>query len=517
MSKTRRTGKRIYLLMGLSLAWAGWAWALPPPGGTVTDEGENARDMGMAEAEESALSGETLALEQVIAHAQERNPAIQVARNRLSAARQVPDQVSAYEDPTVSWEAFNAPENFRIDRTDNNIVRLSQRIPFPGKLRLKGEIASKEAERMEAELKAVEIDIVAQIKKAYFDLWLTYQNLAVYRRNRELVAQFARITEQKYAVGQVSQPDVLRAQVELTRLVNRVTTENLALGKARARLNALLSRSPEAPLGMPQSPPQPPAVPYAMAELEALALANRPELLAQIRALEKEGLAVDLARKAYYPNFEVSVARFENFGQRNGFGVGVSASIPLAFKYKYDAGVGEATANRQAAQSELWRLRDQTLFEVKQGLVETETALEQLNLFLHTHIPQAEQALESSEISYQTGMLDFLSVIDSVRAVEQVHLEHLTAAANFEKAWADLERAVGQELSRTALPGTNGATGNEGARAGGEADTVLSEPFARSSTGRAQHAHGTQTTEGLNLPNPAKPQNPAREVSDERP
>lgn len=522
MSKARRHGKRIYLLIGLFMSWAGSAWAISPPG--LTDEGELPSSTGIhqtesAETEEAALTGDALELEKVIAHAQEHSPAIQTAKNRLSAARKVPDQVSAYEDPTVSWEAFNAPENFRIDQTDNNIIRLSQKIPFPGKLRLKGEIASKEAERMEAELKAVEIDIMAQLKKAYFDLWLTYQNLAVYRRNRELVAQFARIAEQKYAVGQVSQPDVLRAQVELTRLVNRVTTETLALGKAQARLNALLSRSPEAPLGTPQSPP-PPAVPYAMAELEALALANRPELLAQIRALEKEGLAVDLARKAYYPNFEVSVARFENFRQRNGFGVGVSVSIPLAFKYKYDAGVGEATANRQAAQSELSRLRDLALFEVKQGLVETETALEQLNLFLHTHIPQAEQSLEASQISYQTGVLDFLSLIDSVRAVEQVHLEHLTAAANFEKAWAELERAVGQELSRIALPGAkrNRATGPEGARPSGGAGTALSEPFARSTTGRAQHAHGAQTTQGLSLPNgTAKPRSPAREVSDERP
>ncbi|MCI0733512.1 MAG: TolC family protein, partial [Methylococcaceae bacterium] len=339
MGKTSRK-KRARLFIGLFLFWAGSAWALSPS--DLTDEGQVPSSTGIhtterAGIEEAPWSGEVLELGKVIAHALEHNPAIQTARSRFSAAQQVPDQVSAYEDPTLSWEAFNAPENFRIDQTDNNIIRLSQKIPFPGKLGLKGEIASKEAEKMEAELKAVEIDIVAQVKKAYFDLWLTYQTLEVYRRNRELVAQFARIAEQKYAVGLVSQPDVLRAQVELTRLVNRVTTETLALAKAQARVNALLSRSPEAPLGIPQSPP-PPVVPYAMADLKALALANRPELLAQIRALEKEGLARDLARKAYYPNFEVSVARFENFRQRNGFGVGVSVSIPLAFKYKYDAG-----------------------------------------------------------------------------------------------------------------------------------------------------------------------------------
>ena len=83
---------------------------------------------------------------------------------------------------------------------------------------------------------------------------MVYRNLEVYSRDKELVAQFARIAEQKYAVGQVSQPDVLRAQVELTRLINRVTTETLALGTAQARLNALLSRPPEGPFGETRKP-----------------------------------------------------------------------------------------------------------------------------------------------------------------------------------------------------------------------------------------------------------------------
>lgn len=453
MSTSRTDG--MPLLIGLFASIMGSALVLADC--ALADDGKNPpyvrtdKTENTGDGDASLITG-ALKLEEVLAYAQERNPAIKAAESRLLAAQKVPAQASGYEDPMLSWESWNAPEDFRLNEADNNIFRLSQKIPFPGKLRLKGEIASKEAERMEAGLRATEIDTVAQLKKAYYDLWLVYRNLEVYRRDKELVAQFARIAEQKYAVGQVSQPDVLRAQVELTRLINRVTTETLALGTAQARLNALLSRPPEAPLGMPQNPLSP-AVPYSMSELEELTLKNRPELLAQARALEKDNLALTLARKAYYPDFEVSISRFENFGQRDGFGIGVSTSIPLAYKYKYDAAVDEATANLQAAQSELGRLRDLALFEVKQALVEAQTALEQHNLFLYTHIPQAEQALQASQIGYQTGTLDFLSLIDSVRAVEQVHLEHLTAAANLEKARAELERAVGQELPRTVLSG----------------------------------------------------------------
>ena len=454
MSKIRSKRVRAPRIIGLCVCLLGPALVFSNPG--LTGEGQ----YPTADETEGAasLTGEVLTIEAALAYARHRNPAIGAARSRVQAAQKVPAQASAYEDPMVTWEAWNSPGNFRIDEAENNIFRLSQKIPFPGKLRLKGEMASKDAEKTEAELKAEEIDTVTQVKKAYYALWLVYRNLEVYRRDQELVTQFARIAEQKYAVGQVSQPDVLRAQVETTRMINRVSTETLALAKAQARLNALFSRPPEAPLGAPQDPPAP-AVPYSMTELEKLTLGIRPELLAQARALDKERLALALARKAYYPDFEVSINRFVNFDERDGFGISVSTSIPLAFKYKYDAGVGEATANVQTGQDELWRLRDLALFEVKQALVEAQTALEQRNLFLHTHIPQAEQALQASQIGYQTGTLDFLSLIDSVRAIEQIHLEHLMAAANFERAWAELERAVGQELPRTVVPGAKPGSG----------------------------------------------------------
>lgn len=450
MRETKREWRRVSLLMSLLVSFVGPALTLPAS--SLADEGEGflsdkVDETGGAKEERTSLLDEALKLTAVLAYAQEHNPTLKTAQSRLLAAQQVPAQVSAYDDPMVMWDNWNAPESLRLDQADNNIFRISQKIPFPGKLRLKGEIAGKAAEQKEAELRAAELDTVAQVKKAYYDLWLVYRNLQVYSRDKELVAQFAHIAEQKYAVGQVSQPDVLRAQVELTHLINRVTTETLRLSKAQAWLNALLSRPPEAPLGIPQDPPSP-AVTYSMADLESLTLAHRPELTGQARMIEKENLALALARKAYYPDFEASVGRFVNFGQRDGFGFVFSATVPVAFKDKYDAGVAEAVANRQAAQSDLRRLQDLALFEVKQALLEAHTALEQLNLFLYTHIPQAEQALASAQIGYQTGTLDFLSLVDSVRAIEQVHLEHLMATANFEKAWAELERAVGKELPR---------------------------------------------------------------------
>jgi outer membrane protein TolC len=212
-------------------------------------------------------------------------------------------------------------------------------------------------------------------------------------------------------------------------------------------LNGLLSRPPEALLGVPQDPPTP-VVQQTLAELAELTLYTRPEIAAKAMAIHRHSAAVALAQKAYFPDFEVYAERFFNGGRKDGFGLIVSVTIPLAYRQKYDAGVAEARAQLDAGKADLRAAQDTALAQVKGALARAQTTVELVNFFTHTHIPQAEQALASSRISYQTGQIDFLSLIDSLRVVEQVHLEHLAATADFEKAYAELERAVGQELPR---------------------------------------------------------------------
>lgn len=437
------------LLLGLLLASTSpvFTFTRTSFAGESTMREELTDDTARSGEEESVFLRETLPLDTLLTYAQEHNPTIRAARARVLAAQERPAQVSALDDPMFTYEGFNIPENFDLTRTDNNILKLSQKLPFPGKRRLRGEVASHEAAIASEEMRRVEAMTRADVKQAYYDLWQVHQNLLVYSREKELAAQFATIAEKKYAVGQVSQPDVLRAQVELTRLINRVTTQRLKLGEVRAMLNGLLSRPPEAPLGVPHDAPNP-AVRQTMEELTELTLNTRPEIAANAAAIARDTTTLALSRKAYFPDFEVYVERFFNAGRRDGVGVVFSATIPLAYREKYDAGVAEASARLSASKADLRAAQDTSLAEVKSALVRAQTAVELVNLFTQTHIPQAEQALASARISYQTGKVDFLSLLDSLRVVEQVHLEHIAAATDFEKAYADLERAVGQPLPR---------------------------------------------------------------------
>lgn len=388
-----------------------------------------------------------LRLGDVIAAAEAANPTIGAARERARAAAAMPARVSAWDDPTVSWESWNFPDSFRLDHADNNIIRLSQKIPFPGKRGLAGAVAEREAEVARGETDAIALDVTAAVKTAYWDLWQAHQALHVYTRDRGLMERFARIAEQRYGVGEVSQADALRAQVEVTRLATRVSTQALTIQSDAAALNTLLSRAPDAPLGVPEDPPVPrlEASPDA---LVALALARRPEVAAQGSAVARDETGVRLAQRERLPDFEVAGSRFVNYGSRDGFGAFVSVTVPLAQKGRYDAAISEAEARLAAARADRRRLEDSIRRDVMQAFFRARAALERHELHVTTHIPQTEQALRVTESGYQTGRVDFGTLTETARALEDVHLEHFEAAADFERAWAELERAVGTSLER---------------------------------------------------------------------
>jgi outer membrane protein TolC len=403
--------------------------------------------LALARFAEASETAPRLRLDDVIAEAQAANPSIRAARERARAAAAIPARVSAWDDPTVSWESWNFPDSFRLDHADNNIIRLSQRIPFPGKRGLAGAVAEREADVARGETDAVALDVTASVKAAYWDLWQAHQVLHVYTRDRSLMDRFARIAEQRYGVGEVSQADALRAQVELTRLANRASTQALTIRSETAALNALLSRPPDAPLGVPEDPPVPQLDPTPQA-LVQLALARRPELAAQGAAIARDETGVRLAQRERLPDFEVAGSRFVNYGSRDGFGAFVAVTIPLAQKKRYDAAVSEAEARLAGARADRRRLEDQVRRDVTQAFLRARAALERRALHVTTHIPQTEQALRVTEGGYQAGNVDFGALTETARALEEVHLEHLEAAAEFEKAWAELERAVGTSLER---------------------------------------------------------------------
>jgi outer membrane protein TolC len=290
-----------------------------------------------------------------------------------------------------------------------------------------------------------ELEVAASATRAYADLWLTYQKRDILTRDKLVVERVAHTTEQKYGIGTATQADALRAQVELTHMTIQVDTAALAIETAAAELNAVLSRRPDEPLGVPEEP----LVPRLDASVETLtdlALRQRPELAAQRAAIARTQSGVELAALHRRPDFELSIGRFVNYGHSDGFGAMASVTVPFVYGAKYDAGTAEARATEAAAEAELRRWQDRVRREVAQAYAHAHTAALEYRLAHGTHIPQSEQALRVTESAYQTGGADFLSLLDTLRNVEAIHIEHVEAEAELARATADLERAVGSEL-----------------------------------------------------------------------
>lgn len=388
---------------------------------------------------------EPLRLDDVLALALRDNPAILNAGQRAQALRARPAQVSALDDPTVSWEAWDIPESWRIDAAENNIFRLTQKLPFPGKRRLAGAAATHEADAAGEDARGTRLDVRAAVTRAYADLWFTAERARIIARDRALFERSARTAESQYAIGQTAQADVLRAEVELTHSVIEQRTAGLAIDAARAELNALLSRTPDAPLGDPEPPAVRP-IDTPLALLIERALGARPELAGQRAMIDREQSGVALAELGYLPDFEVSIGRFLNYGRSDGFGAMASMTLPFAHLEKYGAAVSEARVRVSGAESALRGLQDGIRRDVAQAYARANAAALEYELARSTHVPHAEQAVHANEAAYASGAVTFASLLDALRTMQDTHLQHAEAAADWLRAVAALERAVGGPL-----------------------------------------------------------------------
>src|SRR5881409_3413236 len=331
----------------------------------------------------------------------------------------------------------------------------AEELPASGPLPLGDVVAYARAHNPELEAarqrQAAALTVLESVKQAYWDLWLTDRHLAVYTRDLELARELAAGAAGRYAVGMGGQPDVLRAEVERTHIATRLVTTRLERDRAAARLNELLSRGPEEPLGTPLDP-GPAHLPGPLDRLIALARERHPELAVRGAAVAREQDDVALARRSYLPDFDLTFERLYNRVGRDGYGAMIAMTLPLPFKYRRDAALDEAHARLAGEEAMRRRALDRTAAAVKRGLAALEAAAAERELLAGTHLPQAEQAFAASRGAYVAGNLDFTALVDSLRTIESTHLEHHEAAAAFEKAFASLETAVGGELPREERP-----------------------------------------------------------------
>ncbi len=389
----------------------------------------------------------TLALPELIREALARNPEIQAARQQWEAASQRVAQARSLDDPTLQVQWWNFPESFNVGQAANTIIGVSQKFPFPGKLALKEQIAGRSAEMTEQALRAKERDLIARVKRAYYDLFFAHKAIQIHHEQIDLLTQFLEVALGKFRTGKGSQVDVLKAQVELSTLHQELPVLEQRRETAQANVNTLLNRDPRAPLGLPQGP-RTVRFDKDLDELFQKAADARPELKAAGLAVQRNEHARALADRQYYPDVTVAFQRFQNFQAPDGFGAVMSVNLPFSFwtKPKYDAGVQEATAAVAAARADLHTLENLTRFQIRDLLAKVRASWEVAMLYRTTVLPQAEQSVEAARAGYRTGRTSFLDLIEADRAWRDFQLAYYQSLVDREKRLAELEQVVGKEL-----------------------------------------------------------------------
>jgi len=393
-----------------------------------------------------------LTLSELVAQALENNPEIQAAKRKVESARARAGQASYLEDPEVNFEAWGVPLNQPVNYRKANplIFGVRQKLPFFGKLGLKGEMAGQEVRMVEEELRAKEQEIIAKVKSAYADYFMASKNVEIYKELLELVRYTSTTAEGLYQVGRVPQQDVIKALLERTELLNKLIWAEKELTTSQAKLNTLLSRPPSSPLGQPGEPALAP-VDLQSSNLEKLVVEQRPELRALESSINKSERAVELAeRNRKYPDFMVGLQYWfaPDQSPRHMYAPMVTLTIPFSpwTKGKHEYEVEEALAERQAARANLAAVKNMTLFEVKEMSAKVAAAIKSVSIYRDGLLPQTEQAFQAAVAAYQTGGVNFMTLLDAQRTIRDVRMGYYKALVDYEQSRADLERAVGKEL-----------------------------------------------------------------------
>ncbi len=387
----------------------------------------------------------------LIQEALRNNPLIQSLEQRERAMSQRVWQVSSLDDPVLGYTRWSSSIETRVG-PQQNVFMLSQRLPFFGKLRLKGHMAKQDVEVAQQAYEIVRRDVAYEVKVAYFDLFWIDQSLDILEEYHRLLQSFQEVATRKYATGAGIQANVLKARVEISSIEER----RLSFAKMRegavARLKALLGREGKTQIGAVSTID---TTLYTLSEQELLrnAMDARQELQAAQAMIKRADFGIQLAKRNYWPDLTLSAAYITIPGGRtvvpddgkDPWSIQASINLPMWFG-KRKAAVEEARAARNANRMSYKNLKNEVEAEIRDLYARLKAAEQTVSLYRIQLIPDAERTLGSSLSSYQTGTLDFLSLLDSERMLLQFRLAYIKELANYRQQIAGLQRAVGREF-----------------------------------------------------------------------
>jgi len=411
---------------------------------TLAANAQDLRHEGHANAE-----GPPLSLRAALDEAVENNPELAELRSRVKTARLRPGQERFLPPPMLEAQIWQWPIN-TINPWNTNMFMFmaTQDLPGRGKRALRETLATKDVGLADLDVAVRARQVVNEVKQAYADLFIARRAIDIHLAMVDLLRQFADVSEAKYTTGRTSQQDVLKASLELSRMHDDLVKVQQQADFARLRLNVLMNREPDAAIGaLAEATEQKLITP--LVELQRRALDSQPELRMSQAQIEQAEAQLAVARGEYKPDFSIGGGYQLMPGQTDGWLGKVAMTWPRApwSRGRIDAHVAEAASAVETAKARKRSTESMVKLAVQQAYVRVGAAEERALLLRTTILPQSRQTLDVSRIAYQTSRVEFLEMLDSARTLLDAQLEYERAVSDLQQARADLERAIGTELT----------------------------------------------------------------------
>jgi outer membrane protein, heavy metal efflux system len=395
----------------------------------------------------------------LVSEALARNPDLAALEASVAAAQARPAQARALPDPMVSLAWVNDGLGPSLGQRDMSTlgVMASQDLPWPGTRALRGRIAERAADQVVLRQQRARLSLAASVRRAYHALWQARALRQLAEDQGALWAEMEGVARARYSVGQGAQQDVLRTQIQLTR-VGQVTAEQEAEEAVRlAELSRLLGREDGPAIQTPLGPAAAPAAAGPEAAVLERLRGVSPELAAAGAAVEEGRLRVQLARAGFKPDLTVQAGYMNRGGLDPMWQAGVGLTLPLS-RGRRRAALAEAESELRAAEARAQAVGQQLRFRTAERLARLASIQRLVALYEQGLVPQGALAVEAATASYQAGRVPFTAVLESMGAHSDDRGALVRLLAARARVWTSVEEASLEATDdMPVLPGMGGA------------------------------------------------------------
>jgi outer membrane protein TolC len=389
------------------------------------------------------------ALSTLIEEAKSRNPQILAADHAYKAAANVPQRAGALPDTQLTFQTLSvgSPRPF-AGYTNSDFAYIgigaSQEFPYPGKRKLRAEVASREADALQARTESSIRDVIGQVKAVYFRLSYAQQAVRVLEHHDQVLGEMQQIAESRYRVGQGNQQEVLKAQLQHTKILQEIAMSRRDEGQLQAQLKQLLGRSQDS-ADIFADPLAERALPYSSSQLFQMAQEQNSDVRLEKAMVSQTQSQVALSRKEFSPDFTLQYM-YQNTDRKFRDYYQLTFSMNLPNRGRRRAELAEAQEKQERAQQELLAEVQKQMAEIQQQIVAANTSSEQLKIYKEGLIPQAAATFRSALAAYQANRQDFQTLLSSFLDALDLDLQYQRELADHEVALARIETLTGVTL-----------------------------------------------------------------------